>query len=164
MKNEYLYRSKTGAGSDFEITSEELSKLDVVLHEDASYHIISAKKGYVAKLKSFDFQRKEFVFQVDGKECVVNLQSPLESMIEKMGLNSGASKKEELIKAPMPGLVLDIKVSEGQSVKEGDPLLILEAMKMENIIVAAHDATIGSIHAKKGDSVEKAMVLLEFAP
>ena len=59
----------------------------------------------------------------------------------------------ELMTAPMPGTILDIKVSEGQSVKAGDVILILEAMKMENEIVAPKDGTVARIHTSKGTAV-----------
>jgi biotin carboxyl carrier protein len=59
----------------------------------------------------------------------------------------------EVIAAPMPGTILDIKVTEGQEVKAGDILLILEAMKMENEIVAPADGTVNGIHTSKGTSV-----------
>ena len=57
------------------------------------------------------------------------------------------------ITAPMPGSVLEVKVSVGQAVNEGDVLLIMEAMKMENEIVAPHSGTIASIRCAKGDMV-----------
>lgn len=59
----------------------------------------------------------------------------------------------ELISAPMPGTILDVKVSEGQTVKAGDLLLILEAMKMENEIVSPKDGIISRVHTAKGTSV-----------
>lgn len=59
----------------------------------------------------------------------------------------------ELISAPMPGTILDIKVSEGQTVKAGDVLVILEAMKMENELVSPKDGTIAKIHTTKGTAV-----------
>jgi biotin carboxyl carrier protein len=59
----------------------------------------------------------------------------------------------EIISAPMPGTILDIKVSEGQSVKEGDILLILEAMKMENEIVSPKNGTINKIYTSKSTNV-----------
>ena len=58
------------------------------------------------------------------------------------------------VDAPMPGNILDIKVSNGASVKAGDVLLILEAMKMENEIVAPQDGTVASVNVNKGDTVE----------
>ena len=59
----------------------------------------------------------------------------------------------EQVKAPMPGNVLDVKVSVGQKVKNGETLLILEAMKMENEIAAPCDGTVASINVSKGATV-----------
>ncbi len=64
---------------------------------------------------------------------------------------------------PMPGLVKAISVSPGQEVKAGEPLCIVEAMKMENVLRAERDATIAKIHAKEGDSLAVDAVILEFA-
>ena len=58
------------------------------------------------------------------------------------------------VKAPMPGTILDVKVQNGQSVKKGQVLVILEAMKMENEIQAPCDGKITSLNVRKGDSVE----------
>jgi biotin carboxyl carrier protein len=69
----------------------------------------------------------------------------------------------EVVKAPMPGTILDIKVSSGDAVKEGQALLVLEAMKMENEVVAPRDGTVASIHAMKGASVESGDVLVAIA-
>jgi biotin carboxyl carrier protein len=62
----------------------------------------------------------------------------------------------------MPGLIIDLRVKEGDQVKAGDPLLILEAMKMENIIKASGDSIVKSLKVKKGETVEKNQVLIEF--
>ncbi|MEE0265310.1 MAG: biotin/lipoyl-containing protein [Acutalibacteraceae bacterium] len=66
----------------------------------------------------------------------------------------------EPVKAPMPGVVLDIKVSAGQAVKKGDCLIILEAMKMENEIFCPKDGTVESIVASKGQNVDSGATLL----
>ena len=63
------------------------------------------------------------------------------------------------VKAPMPGNILDVKVKAGASVKAGDVLVILEAMKMENEIVAPQDGTVASINVNKGDTVNSGDVL-----
>ena len=63
------------------------------------------------------------------------------------------------VTAPMPGNILDVKVKAGDSVKAGDTLLILEAMKMENEISAPQDGTIASIDVRKGDTVNSGDVL-----
>jgi len=79
-----------------------------------------------------------------------------------MGISNLDSAQVNDMKAPMPGLILDILVTPGQEVKKGDQLLILEAMKMENVLKAPGDGTVSSIEVAKGDSVEKGQVLIKF--
>src|SRR4029079_6167065 len=64
---------------------------------------------------------------------------------------------------PMPGLVKAISVRAGQEVKAGEPLCIVEAMKMENVLRAERDATVATINAKEGDSLAVDAVIMEFA-
>ena len=59
-----------------------------------------------------------------------------------------------MVTAPMPGKILDVKVSVGQAVKRGDVIMILEAMKMENEIVASQDGTVASVQVAAGSAVE----------
>ena len=83
-------------------------------------------------------------------------------MLEKLGMNKTSAAAVQDIKAPMPGLVIELKVEEGQEIKAGDPLIILEAMKMENIIKSPREGVIKSILVKKGQSVEKNQILIKF--
>jgi biotin carboxyl carrier protein len=62
----------------------------------------------------------------------------------------------------MPGLIIDLKVKAGDAVKPGDQLLILEAMKMENILKSQGEGTVKTVKVNKGDTVEKGQVLIEF--
>ena len=73
---------------------------------------------------------------------------------------SSAPAGGTIITCPMPGTIIDIKVSAGQSVTEGQVLVIFEAMKMENEIVAPCAGTVASINCGKGDSVDSGAVLL----
>ena len=74
--------------------------------------------------------------------------------------DAGSGKQ---VLCPMPGLVKAILVKEGQEVKNGEPLAIVEAMKMENVLRAERDATISKIEAKEGDSLAVDAVIMEFA-
>lgn len=67
------------------------------------------------------------------------------------------------VDAPMPGNILDVKVSNGTAVKAGQVLVILEAMKMENEIVAPQDGTVASINVNKGDTVEAGQTIVTLA-
>jgi biotin carboxyl carrier protein len=79
-----------------------------------------------------------------------------------MGLDAVSKPKVNDVKAPMPGLVLSIKVQEGMEVKKGDPILILEAMKMENIIKSPVDGIVKSIAVKEKQAVDKNQTLINF--
>lgn len=71
-----------------------------------------------------------------------------------------AAAGSETVKSPMPGTILDIKVAAGDSVKSGDVLLVLEAMKMENEIMSPRDGVVASVLVNKGDSVDSGKPLV----
>ena len=84
-------------------------------------------------------------------------------LLERLGMSNAAVAKVNELKAPMPGLIVDIRVQPGQAVLKGDPLLVLEAMKMENILKAPADGTVSSIKVTLRDNVQKGQVLVQFA-
>jgi len=73
------------------------------------------------------------------------------------------SDSGKMVRCPMPGLVVSIAVGEGQEVKAGETLAVVEAMKMENVLRAERDGSVKKIHAKPGDSLAVDAVILEFA-
>jgi propionyl-CoA carboxylase alpha chain len=79
-----------------------------------------------------------------------------------MPVKQAADTGKQVI-CPMPGLVMSIAVSEGQEVKAGETVAVVEAMKMENVLRAEIDGTVKTIHAKPGDSLAVDAVILEFA-
>jgi biotin carboxyl carrier protein len=80
-----------------------------------------------------------------------------------MGFNNGLSKKMNTIKAPMPGIILNILVKKDQQVNEGDTLVILEAMKMENTITSPKNAIVKNILISTNQTVDKGQLLIELA-
>lgn len=129
---------------------------------DGYFHILHNNKSYRAEVVKADRAAKTFHFKINNKIYTVDVKDKFDLLLEKMGMANGASAKINNIKAPMPGLVIDLKVKSGDAVKAGDPLLILEAMKMENILKSPGDGVIKNVKTKKGDSVEKGQVLIEF--
>jgi biotin carboxyl carrier protein len=109
-----------------------------------------------------DATTKSFTWKINGRNYSVSVKDKFDLLLEKLGMSEAAGSKVNSIKAPMPGLIIDLKVKTGDVVKQGDPLLILEAMKMENILKSPGDGEVKSIKIKKGDSVEKNQVLIEF--
>jgi biotin carboxyl carrier protein len=135
---------------------------DIVQISEGYYHILYQQKGYRAELVKTDRVTKTFVLKINGHILTVELKDKFDLLLEKMGMNSAASSRVNNIKAPMPGLIIDLKIKPGDRVNQGDQLLILEAMKMENIIKSPGDGVVKNVKVKKGDSVEKGQVLIEF--
>jgi biotin carboxyl carrier protein len=164
-----MYQTKVN-GKNFEIVKNDESFLvngesfewDLVKISDGYFHILYKNKSYRAEVVKADRTTKTFQFKINNKIHMVEVKDKFDLLLEKMGMANGAAAKINNIKAPMPGLVIDLKVKAGDTVKAGDPLLILEAMKMENILKSPGDGTIKNVKTKKGDSVEKGQVLIEF--
>jgi len=109
-----------------------------------------------------DYQAKTFTFKINGVKQVVSVKDRFDLLLDKLGMSNANVHKVNDIKAPMPGLILDIKVQPGQEIKKGDTLLILEAMKMENILKAPGDGIVKEIKVSVKQNVEKNQVLILF--
>ena len=106
---------------------------------------------------SYDVQVEELA---EGAVPAATAPAPKKAPAKKVSAPAPAKAGSgEPVKAPMPGVILDIKVSQGQSVKKGDCVFILEAMKMENDVVAPADGTVKQILVEKGASVDTGAVL-----
>ncbi len=125
------------------------------------YHVLYEGKSYTIELLDND-KNKKMKWRINGKVAEVDIKGPYDGLLAQMELSASSPARIVEIKAPMPGLLIDIKVKEGEHVKEGDSLLVLEAMKMENIIKAPCGGIVQSILAQKGDIVEKNKVLIKF--
>lgn len=135
---------------------------DIAAIGNDHFHIIYNKKSYEAEFVKADRESRTFTLKINGRIYPVQVRDRFDLLLEKMGMSGNAAGKINSIKAPMPGLIIDLKVKDGETVKAGDPLLILEAMKMENIIKSPGEGTVKSVKIRKGDSVEKNQVLIEF--
>jgi len=98
---------------------------------------------------------------INGRMTEVQVKDERAMLLESFGLEAAADAGEADIRAPMPGLVLDILVSEGDSVETDEGLLVLEAMKMENELSAPGPGTVVAIHVAEGDAVDKDALLIE---
>lgn len=135
--------------------------IDLVKILDHKFHILQHHKSYNLEVIHADYALKRFSIKVNNNIYDLNLQTELDILLDQMGMSAGADEKMDNVKAPMPGLVLDILVEPGQSVQKGDNLLILEAMKMENIIKASGSGVVKNIPVHKKDAVEKNQLLIE---
>jgi biotin carboxyl carrier protein len=135
---------------------------DLVPLDANRFHIIKNNVSYMAELVEADYQAKTFTLKINGTLHTVSVKDRFDLLLDQMGMSSANEKKLNDIKAPMPGLVLDIKVKIGDEVKKGDQILILEAMKMENNLKSPGDGVVKDIKVNVKDNVEKGQVLLEF--
>jgi propionyl-CoA carboxylase alpha chain len=98
-----------------------------------------------------------------GAEAIVTVRSPSAAKLAALMPVKAAADTSKFLLCPMPGLVVSVNVKEGQEVKAGESLAVVEAMKMENVLTAERDATVKKVNAKKGDSMALDDVILEFA-
>ncbi len=137
-------------------------QLDLV-RQDA--HRMSVRYGdgsYEVEIHEFDKDKKTAVIYVNGIQHELSMKTDIDLLLEKMGLADALTQKVNEVKAPMPGLVLDIRAEVGQTIAEGDALLVLEAMKMENVLKSPTEGVIKSIAVEKGQAVDKNQLLISF--
>lgn len=130
--------------------------------EPGKYHVIRENRSYNLEVVEADFKTKSLQIKVNGNLFEVNLQDHMDLLLERLGIDANAGAAIQDLKAPMPGLVLDVFVKPGDVVSKGDRLIVLEAMKMENILKAQGDGEVKDILVSKGDSVEKNQVMIQF--
>jgi biotin carboxyl carrier protein len=143
------------------ILDDTTEHLNVSSSASGVLSVIHNGRSYTATVESRDDVKKEIALRVNGALYTVEIEEPLDRLLKKLGMDAAASAKAESVKAPMPGMVLKILVEVGQQVTKGDPLIILEAMKMENILKASGPATVKTIRAAERTAVEKGAVLIE---
>ncbi len=155
--------------SAFEITRERediflngtKAEYDLIKLPNGDYHLLLDDQSYTISVSGKDTSTGNLSLTVNGRKFESHLQNKLAELLKSMGMEAGKKKLKEL-KAPMPGLVLDVKVTSGDEVIEGQELLVLEAMKMENAIKSPQDGIIESISIEKNVKVEKNQILVSF--
>lgn len=135
---------------------EELSEGIYRLHEPSQIGVIIEVLAIDFDLKSMKIRNNHTIYELEFK-------NDLDLVLDKMGIKRSVETLNTDIKAPMPGKVIAILVGPNDQVKKGDGVLILEAMKMENVLKASADCTIKTIHISTGVNVEKGQLLVELA-
>lgn len=135
---------------------------DLAHLEGERYHLLLNNKSYNLEVVNYDLREKKALIKVNNREIPVSIKTDMDLLLAQMGLNNNHKNAARDIGAPMPGLILDVVVAAGDEVKKGDKLLVLEAMKMENIIKSPGDGKIKSISVVKGESVNSGQKLILF--
>lgn len=155
------YEATVDGKFEFQFSQDDINNIDIIAESGNKFHIIKGHQAFQAEIIHTDFQKKTFIINVNGNKQEVKLANQFDQLVKKLGLSVVSNQKINDIKAPMPGLVLEVAVSIGQTVEKGDALLILEAMKMENVIKSAGEGVVKAIHVENGTAVDKGQLLLE---
>lgn len=143
------------------IAIDEQNFHDYELHDLGSGSFL-LRYGYRAyRLDNINVDEQSISFNLDGMPVNVPVRDEQHVLLKEMGFKSLGGASEGNLTAPMPGKILEVKVSEGDEVRQGTPLIILEAMKMENELKSPVDGSVSAVHVKPSNSVDKNAVLIE---
>ncbi|MFK7948664.1 MAG: acetyl-CoA carboxylase biotin carboxyl carrier protein subunit [Saprospiraceae bacterium] len=146
---------------EFALNKSDATNLNTVELNNGQLHILKDNQAYHCELLEADYNNSTTTVLVNGTKYKLKIEDEYDLLVKKMGLSIATSSKLDNIKAPMPGLVLDIMIEVGQTIEKGTPLLILEAMKMENVLKADGEGVVKSIEITKGQAVDKGQIMIE---
>ncbi len=166
-----MYKIKVNEQFEFEVLSDKNGiivdgislALDVYPVNPDTFHILHRNRSFNAELINLDQKLKTCTVRVNSQIYTLSLTDQFDELLHKLGMDNLNAQKVSELKAPMPGMVLKVLVAEGDEIKKGSALLILEAMKMENVIKAPADVIIKSIKVQPADKVEKNQVMIVFS-
>ena len=148
------------AGQSVDLSGKVLADLDLVGPFDGQYHLVLDGVSYRCRLLDLDRHAKRVTVEVNRRRFQVELADRYDQLVSRMGLSANPEAATNEVNAPMPGLILDILVEAGQEVESGTPLIILEAMKMENVLKADGAGRVQEVRVKKGEAVDKRQLLI----
>jgi biotin carboxyl carrier protein len=156
----------------FEVNIDDDSSFATVNGKEIPYELIVQANGRVlfrtgTKLHIIDnieVEKQTVSFSIDGKFVKTVVKDDQELLLERLGFSTEELASAGLLEAPMPGKILELLVSEGDEVEEGQPVAILEAMKMENELKAPTAGTVATVVVAENDNVEKNQTILEIEP
>ncbi len=134
---------------------------DIVRVGPSQFSVVIGGRSHRVLVLKEDKENRTVRLRIGARTCTVRLEEEQDRLMQTLGLDKAMQKAGDL-KAPMPGLVLNVLVKPGDAVKKNDPVLVLEAMKMENVIKAPGDGVVKAVPAEKGKPVEKGQLLVQF--
>jgi biotin carboxyl carrier protein len=149
----------SSGGYEFTFTPEDLKNIVPLKSDLNHFSVLSQNEVITGKIISDE--GRYLKVELEGETFDVKIKSSLDMLLQNLGIDKPKVQKIKALKAPMPGLVIEINVTEGQTIKENEKVLILEAMKMENILKLPHEAVVKKVCIEKGQAVEKGQTLIE---
>jgi len=146
-------------GQDFRVETK-LYAPDILERAPGRFHVLV--NGRSLRLRLIDRDSDGLVMECNGLRYKVGIKTALEQLLDKMGVATVNNRGPAKVQAPMPGLVLRVLTQVGAVVAPGDPLIVLESMKMENTLRANGAGTVVEIPVQAGHAVEKGQLLVKF--
>lgn len=113
------------------------------------------------KIDNVEYDQHTVTFTLNGHWCSVEVRDEQDLLLDRLGFKTAGEIGAGKLNAPMPGKILEIMVEEGDEVALGEPVAILEAMKMENELKAPVSGNVTTVAVDKGDSLDKNELILE---
>jgi propionyl-CoA carboxylase alpha chain len=154
--------SVSGSGSDFAV---EVSgrRIGIETNWSPGEPLFHAKVDEQVTVVQIDAIGSGWRLILEGGQADVLVLTPRQAELYALMPVKAAPDTSKFLLSPMPGLLASVAVSEGQEIKAGEALAVVEAMKMENVLRAARDGTVKTLHAKAGDSLRVDQKIIEFA-
>lgn len=149
-----LLRDSEGISYDGDIMNVSINDM-----RNGSYHFLYNEKSYRASVVQ---DNEHFYVTVNGLRIDVEEVPRLKELMAKIGVQSLAADHAKELKAPMPGKILKVLANKGDVVSESQGIVVLEAMKMENLLKSPMEAEVADILVSEGDAVEKDQILVTF--
>jgi biotin carboxyl carrier protein len=149
------------SASTFKVDGVEMADKDFLWIKEGQSAMIKIQHQHY-RINIIKMEGKMLMLTINGKQTEVNIADSMDILLQELGMDKMFQKGVEDLKSPMPGLVLKVMTQVGEVVKKGSPLIILEAMKMENVIKAPSDVVIKEILVKEKDAIEKNKVMIRF--
>lgn len=116
------------------------------------------------KIDNIEVNERNVSFSINGTYFETTVKDEQDLLLERLGFHSGTAASAGSLNAPMPGKILELLIADGETVEEGQPVLILEAMKMENELKSPSNGVVSKLHIQQGDNVEKNQLLIDIEP
>ena len=143
---------------DLSLTSADDNQINFIQLNTNTYSLLLNNKSYYISINK---QNNQFEVNINHIPYLVDVQDIHDIFLKTIGMDKKNLSKLGEVQALIPGLVSKLFVIEGESVKIGQKLIILEAMKMENEIASPINGTIKKIYIKSGDKIDKGSIIME---
>ena len=141
---------------------ESRSGADILWKSRDFFELIYKGQSFKGEIVKRDIENKKLTLKLNHRVVEIHKKFELDALIAKLGLDKVKVKQLKELESPMPGRILSVQVKAGDHVKVGDPILSLEAMKMENILKSDGEGIVKSVAIKKEEVVDKGQLLIEF--